>query len=157
MVVLDPLEQFGGGCVLARAAHLEPWLRRAVRRSTFCAIVRPASEADEDAFWRTTLPRRDGGLLSDCSLIIDEVDRWSRPSWTRPELRRLIHYGRHQRLDLLCTCRRPANIGADLRSQADRWIAFQVTEGLDLDYLARHLDDWQRLPSLGVGEHLTTE
>jgi hypothetical protein len=140
--------EFGGGAVGSGIDCVE-WLWQQRTRRRWSCICRPTSDRDEDAIWRALGA---DGWIGDCMLVVDEVDRWCTPSWTRAELRHVIHYGRHRRIDVVATCRRIANTSRDLSSQADTICAFATCEPRDLADLASYMDT-EGLAKLGVGEY----
>jgi len=94
--------------------------------------------------------------MRDCLLVVDEIDRYIGPSSGRPELEHVIHYGRHDRVSLVATARRPANVGPLIRSQADCIASFAMRETVDLEALASRLPAAE-LPTLGVGDYIISE
>lgn len=70
---------------------------------------------------------------------IDEIDRVSTASWAPPGLSYLINQGRHVRVSLAASSRRPAHIPRELTSQAHEFYIFKNTEPRDLAYLAEYL------------------
>ena len=154
-VVLDPKSEFGGAPVCGGAAAAE-WLWEMHRKTEYALIVRPVNVIDEAAFWRIWFDPAGGGFMADCMLVIDEVDRWCGPNNCEPALWHLIHYGRHQSVDLVVTCRRAANIGPTLRSQADNIVAFRTDEPLDVEQLGKVMDV-SGLDNLAPGEYIERE
>jgi hypothetical protein len=148
VVVIDPMAEFGGGAV-GSGIDCVQWLWRRRQHRTWSCICRPTGDRDEDAIWRALGP---DGWLCNCAVVVDEVDRWCTPSWTRAELRHLIHYGRHRRVDLIASARRIANCSRDLSSQADTIAAYCTTEPRDLAHLRAYMDT-DGLDRLAVGEY----
>lgn len=67
-------------------------------------------------------------------LILDEVDMFDSPHSQDREFKKLIHYGRHYKVDLVTTSRRPHNVSRDLTSQTEMFYVFKVIEERDLKY-----------------------
>ena len=58
--------------------------------------------------------------MKDISFLVDEIDMFAPPTMTRKaSFYKIIHYGRHNRIDLFTTSRRSANISRNLTSQTD--------------------------------------
>ena len=70
-----------------------------------------------------------------CTCIFDEVDKACNPHFIDPDLKRIIHYGRHFNINLITAARRPHNVSRDLTSQADEMTLFCVTETVDIKYI----------------------
>lgn len=70
----------------------------------------------------------------DVMLVVDEVDFFDTPQCKDHVFKKVIHYGRHTKIDLVTTSRRPANISRDLTSQTDEFYIFRMHEKRDLDY-----------------------
>jgi hypothetical protein len=156
VVVLDPKEDFGGGVVLSEGAHIWTWLYEARNWPKFSAILRPTTEEDEAAFWAATRPAKKGGFLEDCLIVLDEIDTWAKPEKTYPDLHSLIHYGRHQNISLLGTCRRTANTSRDYTSQCDDIAAFRNEEPDDIVKLSKYMDT-TGIQDLQPGEFIQRE
>lgn len=95
----------------------------------FRFIVRELEPEDFDDFckWVRTV----GSL----TLAIDEIDLWTKPNYTPPELERLVRYGRHHAVDLLVVARRPVDVPRLVTSQADVLFTYRQTEPADLKWL----------------------
>lgn len=73
-------------------------------------------------------------------LMVDEVSMWTNPNHSTPGLSRIIRYGRHWQVDLVCVARRPAETSRELTSQ--RTVAYyvgRVVEPRDLMYVRQTL------------------
>lgn len=96
--------------------------------------------------------------LGNCICVFDEVDLACSPTTdlkkSMPNLRRIIHYGRHIKVGIMSASRRPANVHRDLTSQADELICFRIVETRDKKYIQEYTDDWlaDQLPNLRIGE-----
>ena len=68
--------------------------------------------------------------------VVDEVDMFfdTRAS-SKNSLYKIIHYGRHNEIDLISTSRRPANISRNLTSQTDIFYFSKLREPTDKKYI----------------------
>lgn len=76
---------------------------------------------------------------------IDELDmlcgaKWG-PSHMPPEFYHLVHYGRHCRVSMLATARRPMDVARGYTSQCAEMRLFRITEKADLKYFADYIGD----------------
>jgi DNA helicase HerA-like ATPase len=61
-----------------------------------------------------------------CTLVLDELDRAAHnKEWRSPWVRRIVHEGRHYRVNLWGTFRRTQNVPEDIITQADRIYVFR--------------------------------
>lgn len=81
------------------------------------------------------------GVRRDILLVVDEIDFFDSATKQVLDFKRLIHYSRHYRVDLITTSRRPANVSRDLTSQTDEFIIFSMTERRDLEYFRNLSED----------------
>lgn len=66
---------------------------------------------------------------------IDEIDMFFNSTATnKNNIYKLVHYGRHNEIDIITTSRRPANISRNLTSQTDVFYFSQLSEPVDLKY-----------------------
>lgn len=85
--------------------------------------------------------------LKEITFLVDEIDLFAPPTMTRKaSFYKLIHYGRHSRIDIVTTSRRPANISRNLTSQTDLFFFSRVREPNDKNYIAHYIGK----------EHVTT-
>lgn len=67
--------------------------------------------------------------LHDVTLVVDELDRaCSGKTWRAPSVRRIVHEGRHERVDLWGSFRSTRNVHEDLVGQCDAALLFRQTE-----------------------------
>lgn len=72
--------------------------------------------------------------------LVDEIDMFAPPSMTRKaSFYKLIHYGRHNQIDIITTSRRSANISRNLTSQTDVVIYSRVREPNDKKYIKDYI------------------
>ena len=81
---------------------------------------------------------------------VDEVDkfcgpRWG-PKWMPPELAHLVDYGRHCRVSMIVTARRPQGVAAALKAESE-WRIFRLKDGKALDTLADEIGE-ENLPRI---------
>lgn len=73
--------------------------------------------------------------MKNITFLIDEVDMFTNPIGKKDDaIDGLIHYGRHNQIDLVTTSRRPANISRDLTSQTDFFYLSRLAEPNDTKY-----------------------
>ena len=68
--------------------------------------------------------------------IIDEVDQYCGPSFCSTGFKRLINYGRHQSIEIICTARSPAEIPKMLIGQTTDLYFFRIMEPNHLKYIS---------------------
>ncbi len=94
------------------------------------------------------------------TFLIDEVDMFfdTRADKKHPFFR-LVHYGRHNEIDIVSTSRRPANISRNLTSQTDTFYLSKITEPVDTKYFKMRYGQSiiERLQSLKKFEFLKVE
>jgi hypothetical protein len=87
-------------------------------------------------------------------LGIDELDMVTGPRWgdsrMPPEFYHLVNYGRHVRVSMLATSRRPMSVPRGFTSQCMEMRLFGMTERADLKYFEDYIgqEDAQRLATL---------
>jgi hypothetical protein len=85
---------------------------------------------------------------------VDEVDKLSGTRWgdsrMPPMLYELVNYGRHHRISMIATARRPASVPRGFTSECHQLRLFKVTEQIDVKYFEEYIGtaDAQRLRSL---------
>ncbi|DAB27339.1 MAG: hypothetical protein A2513_04405 [Sulfurimonas sp. RIFOXYD12_FULL_33_39] len=74
------------------------------------------------------------------SFLVDEIDMFAPPTMTRKaSFYQIIHYGRHNEIDIFTTSRRSANISRNLTSQTDVVFFSRVREPNDKKYIAQYI------------------
>lgn len=72
--------------------------------------------------------------VHDVALVADELDRACHgKTWVAPSVRRIVHEGRHERVDLFGTFRSTRNVNEDLLGQADYSFLLRHTVGSPYD------------------------
>jgi hypothetical protein len=85
---------------------------------------------------------------------VDELDMLCGPSWgdsrMPPEFYHLVNYGRHERVSMLATARRPMSVARGYTSACVEMRLFCMTERADLKYFADYIGEVnsQRLATL---------
>jgi hypothetical protein len=85
---------------------------------------------------------------------IDEVDKLCGPRWgdsrMPPALYDLVNYGRHHRVSMLATARRPHQVARGYTSECREMRLFRITERADLKYFADYIGEEEaaKLPTL---------
>jgi len=91
---------------------------------------------------------------------IDELDMLCGPRWGDsrmcPELYHLVNYGRHCRVSMLATARRPMSVARGYTSQCFDMRLFRITERADLRYFEDYIGQSEvaRLGALGKFQYL---
>lgn len=121
------------------------------RKRRFAVLYQPNSGEVDAHFRALCMVARAYGWMT---LAIDELDMLCGPRWgdTRmcPELYHLVNYGRHCRVSLLATARRPMNVARGFTSQCQQMRLFHTREKADVRYFEEYIgqSEAQRLPSL---------
>ena len=78
--------------------------------------------------------------MKNISFLVDEIDMFAPPTMTRKaSFYKLIHYGRHNQIDIFTTSRRSANISRNLTSQTDVVFFSRVREPNDKKYIGNYI------------------
>lgn len=91
---------------------------------------------------------------------VDELDMLCGPRWGAsqmpPEFYHLVNYGRHCKVSMLATARRPMSVARGFTSQCLQMRLFNMTERADLRYFEDYIgqEDAQRLSALDKYEFL---
>ena len=92
-------------------------------------------------------------LHQDFILVIDEVDQYCGANFSPTGFKKLINYGRHKNIEIICTSRSPAEIPKLLVSQMTDLYIFRMIEPNHLKYICsiyngspediKKLEDWK--------------
>jgi len=94
-------------------------------------------------------------VVGDLVFAIDEVDYFGSAGQCLEELDWLIRYGRHRRVAMVYTARRPAEVPRNLTAQSSEFRIFRLTEPRDIEYMRRLIGPAaERLPGLEQFCHL---
>jgi hypothetical protein len=117
---------------------------------TFRILYQPLSGNLEEHFESVTFlalafGQHGPGLI----YAVDEIDRFCSASFVPPSMKELINYGRHRKISMICTSRRPAQVARELTSQCSEIRCFRTTEPRDIRYFEDIMGQAaQQLPSL---------
>lgn len=93
--------------------------------------------------------------VGNCVLGVDEVDYFGTAGSSNIKLDWLARYGRHRRVALVWTARRPAEVFKNLTAACWALRIFRMTEPRDMEYLAHYIGEAaDKLPGLGQFCHL---
>lgn len=98
--------------------------------------------------------------VRDCTLVIDELDRaCNGKEWRSQHVRRIVHEGRHERVDLFGTFRSTRNVSEDIINAADAVFLFRHSQAavFDLRIVEQRLGlaYAEACQGLGFGQFLT--
>lgn len=153
-VFFDPLSRhesvLPGFTIVNQPGEMETYLRKNSKRR-FRLLYQPRTGDPAQHFQHVcTIVRAFGWMI----LGIDELDMLCGAEWGErrvpPEFYHLINYGRHVRVSMLGTARRPMNVARSFTSQCLQMRLFGMTERADLKYFEDYVgrEDAERLPQL---------
>jgi hypothetical protein len=156
VINFDTLGQYGqlpGYVTFHQPGPLKAYLRERLRAPSLKILYQPREgdiAAHLESVTRIALATRE------VVYAVDEVDKFCSPSWLPPGLYDLVNYGRHSRVPVMCTSRRPAQVARELTSQCAEMRIFRMTEPLDVRYFAQLIGDATaaQLPQLGEYQYL---
>ena len=159
VVFFDSLSKHEGvlkGYVLvSQPGQMEAYLRANSKRR-FRLLYQPRA-GDIDGHFRAfcTIVRAFGSMI----VGIDELDMLCGSQWGEkrmpPEFSHLVHYGRHSRVSMLATARRPMDVARGFTSQCGEMRLFHMREKGDLKYFENYIGALAaRLPSLQKYQYL---
>ena len=142
---------FPGYVILSQPGMLREYLR--LNRGRRFAVLYQPREGDLDEHFAAccTIVRAFGSMI----LGIDELDKLCGArfgdSRMPPELYHLVNYGRHERVSMIATARRPRAVARGYTAEAEMRL-FQMQERADLDYFAdligsEHAERLRSLPA----------
>jgi hypothetical protein len=121
------------------------------RGRRFRVLYQPRA-GDLDAHFEAvcTIVRAVGWLI----FAVDELDKLCGPrfgdSRMTPAFYHLVNYGRHERVSMIATARRPTSVARGYTSECLKMFLFRITEKADLKYFEDYIgaENAARLPSL---------
>lgn len=131
---------FRGYAIFSEPGPLESYLRLN-RGRRFRVLYQPRRGNLDTHFQKVcTIVRAMGWMI----FAVDEVDKLSGARWgeTRmcPEFYHLVNYGRHERVSMIATARRPKAAPAGFRGEAEMRV-FRLKEVGAIDYFAEEMGD----------------
>jgi hypothetical protein len=145
--ILDTMNEFSNGLILRSTRALAKYLHERRRNDSGVYILKSESEADSEQFFRI-FP----AVKEPCSIVVDEVSKFSSPSYINPHLKEVINYGRHWSQNLIMAARRTAEVHRDVTAQADVIVSFRQTERRDIQKMGELFSETELLPGLQKGE-----
>ena len=142
--------------MISQPGDLEAYLRINSKRR-FRILYQPRSGEPSDHFRAVSIIVRAFGWMI---FAVDELDMLSGSQWGSshmpPEFYWLVNYGRHVRVSMLATARRPMSVPRGFTSQCLEMRLFGMTERADLKFLEDYIgaEDVQRLPRLDKYQYL---
>lgn len=126
---------FQGYKVISQPADLEAYLRLN-RGRQFRVLYQPRAGSLDDHFRAVCRIVRAFGWMI---FGVDELDKLCGARWgdarMPPELYHLVNYGRHERVSMIATARRPRAVARGYTAESEMRL-FQMTERADIDYFA---------------------
>lgn len=129
-IIVDPLSQFDGRRFFDARTLLDYILQGGGLSISSPLIATIYEPEDFSIICKVAL------AYKNIMLVVDEVDLFDSPFSSDPSFKRIIHLGRHYKIELITTSRRPANISRDITSQTAEFYIYKVTEKRDLDYFS---------------------
>jgi len=142
-------EVFHDYVVLSDPGPLVEYLK--INRGRRVRVLYQPRRGDLDEHFRAVckIVRAFGSMI----LGVDELDKLCGARWgdarMPPELYHLVNYGRHERVSMIATARRPRAVARGYTAESEMRI-FNIKEGADLDYFAELIgkDHAERLRAL---------
>ena len=132
MIVVDTLGEYAARGRTVVKTPLE--LIQAVKRRSFDVAVQFDDEgAGFD--WACRVAYEVGNL----TLVCEEVDFYITAAHAPRPFSRLVRYGRHRGVAMVCISRRPPDLWRNLTAQADRIFCFRTIEPRDIKYLSEFM------------------
>jgi hypothetical protein len=148
VITFDPLSQYSpdpGETVLHDPQELKELLKASGRSEPFKVLYQPR-KGSVLTNWRQVgvLAYARGNLL----LCIDEMGMLTEggqfaidAKGQEPILKAIVHYGRHRKIDVICTAQRPTDVARRYTALCTELRCFQTNENKDLTYLAERMGD----------------
>jgi hypothetical protein len=146
VIVFDPLSQYtpiDGEVVTHDPLWLKEFLKERGRTKPFRVLYQPR-HGSVLANWRKVgvLAYATGNLL----LCIDEMGMLTEGGQFMPDakgkepiLKAIVHYGRHRKIDVICTAQRPTDVARRYTALCTELRCFQTNENKDLTYLEERM------------------
>ncbi len=147
IVICDPLDEYIGGHIYDNIFDFRDDFPRLYFRPEFRAVCKFTVDEYYDQLFQFVFNYRK------FTLMVDETDMFARHNSILLSFRRLLSYGRHREIDLILMSRRPYDLHALVRSQADEVISFQQKEPRDLQYIGSMGFDQDQVRNLNFEDH----
>lgn len=72
--------------------------------------------------------------FGDCMVVIEEIHMYMRREWCPEWLKKMILTGRHQKLGIMATSQKPAEVSKTYTSQCEHWFISRMFEKNDMKY-----------------------
>lgn len=92
-------------------------------------------------------------MAGNLTVIIEEIDYFSKPGWNQEGLDLLIRYGRHRNVNVIYTVRNLVETSRRLTSQTDVFVIFRIDEPIYLDGIEKRLGADVAVKVANLGEH----
>ena len=148
VITFDPLSQYkpdAGELVLHDPDQLKAAMRDAGKSEPFRVLYQPRRGSILDN-WRQVgvIAYARGNLL----LCIDEMGMLTEAGQfaidspgREPILKSIVHYGRHRKIDVICTAQRPTDVARRYTALCSEIRCFQTNENRDLTYLRERMGE----------------
>jgi hypothetical protein len=157
VITFDPLSQYKrepGELLIHDPTILKEKLREFGRHRPFKILFQPRTGSVLEN-WRKVgvLAYAQGNML----LCIDEMGMLTEngqfvldAKGKDPILKSIVHYGRHRKLDVICTAQRPTDVARRYTALCSEMRCFQTSEPKDLTYLSERVGESavSQLPAL---------
>jgi hypothetical protein len=150
IITLDPLGEYEGNIITSWRVlvdTLEP-LYDNWGNEHFNISCRFTTDEDVEYLFRLMWE------LHDVLFVVEETEIYLDPRKPNKAFSRLINYGRHRHISLLCVARRVPELSVQLRSQATSIITFRQSEPRDLQLLELYGFNQEAVKTLGDYEYL---
>jgi hypothetical protein len=125
IIILDPLFEYDG-LIFIDAVSLCDYFLADEKRKTFRCVCRFQDEADYNILFRLLW------YVKDVLLLTEETSIFLNPRSPDEDFLKLINFGRHKNISLICVGRRIPEVSIYFRAQATSMITFTQTEPSDL-------------------------
>lgn len=143
VVIFDTLGEYPATVTFTRPPDLYRFLL-ANEKTHFVAAYRP-DDPEKEFFWVSRIIESIGNIC----FVAEEVDFFISPQKLDPAFSRLIRYGRHRGVEMICISRRPAEVNRNLTAQASRLFIFRMHEPRDIAYFRTLIGPVaEKIPSL---------
>lgn len=131
LLIWDYLREYDEGRIVHTIEELIPLLTKNFA-GKFRIIFRPSGGNIAEVFDRFS---RAAYCMNNMTLVLEEVDKISDPSFMSEGFQELINYGRHKKIDIIAASRRAHCVPRDLTANADVIVSFFQQEPRDVKYI----------------------